>query len=162
MRHLLNVPGLQTLAEIFCCIAPDRKHCVELLKEKLIIHSSNYLFISAISILIFQEPYISCTRSQKLKSYLSKKPQPVAKFRLKYDRRMVRLDCSQGGAIVGVAPGGAGQSMLGLDWAERRGYALAGVGAGPGVTIMTLVTDNIDTAYIASPLTYSLSLWLFR
>ena len=63
---------------------------------------------------------------------------------------------------MGVAPGGAGQSMLGLDWAERRGYALAGVGAGPGVTIMTLVTENIDTAYIASPLTYSLSLWLFR
>ena len=63
---------------------------------------------------------------------------------------------------MGVAPGGAGQSMLGLDWAERRGYAVAGVGAGPGVSILTLVTDNIGTAYTSSPLTYCLSLWLFR
>ena len=69
---------------------------------------------------------------------------------------------SQGGAIVGVAPGGAGQSMLGLDWAGRRGYAVAGVSAGPGVSILTLVTDNIHTAYTASPLTYCLSLQLFR
>ena len=63
---------------------------------------------------------------------------------------------------MGVAPGGAGQSMLGLDWAERRGYAVTGVGAGPGVSILTLVTDNIGTAYTSSPLTYYLSLWLFR
>ena len=75
---------------------------------------------------------------------------------------MVRQDYPQGGAIVGVAPGGAGQSMLGLDWAERRGYAQAGVRAGPGVSILTLVTDNIGMAYTASPITYSLSLRLFR
>ena len=76
--------------------------------------------------------------------------------------RMVRQDCAQGGATVGVAPGGGGQSMLGLDWAERRGYAQAGVRAGPGVSILTLVTDNIGMAYTASPITYCLSLRLFR
>ena len=33
------------------------------------------------------------------------------------------------GAVVGVAPGGAGQSMLGLDWAARTGYAVTAVNA---------------------------------
>ena len=67
-RKLVNLfaTGLQTLAELLCCIAPNRDECVKLLK---------------------------------------------------------------GGAVVGVAPGGAGQSMLGLDWKKRTGYALAALQA---------------------------------
>ena len=91
------VPGLQTLAELFCCVAPDRAGCVKLL---------------------------------------------------------------EGGAVVGVAPGGAGQSMLGLDWSHRRGYAVVGVKS--RVPVLTLVTDNIDIAYTASSLTYPASYLVFR
>ena len=62
--------------------------------------------------------------------------------------------------MVGVAPGGAGQSMLGLDWGHRTGYAVVGVKA--RVPVITLVTDNIDSAYTASSLTYPVSYLLFR
>ena len=62
--------------------------------------------------------------------------------------------------MVGVAPGGAGQSMLGLDWGHRIGYAVVGVKA--RVPVITLVTDNIDSAYTASSLTYPVSYPLFR
>ena len=66
----------------------------------------------------------------------------------------------EGGAVVGVAPGGAGQSMLGLDWSHRRGYAVVGVKS--RVPVLTLVTDNIDIAYTASSLTYPASYFVFR
>ena len=50
--------------------------------------------------------------------------------------------------------------MLGLDWGHRTGYAVVGVKA--RVPVITLVTDNIDSAYTASSLTYPLSYLLFR
>ena len=91
-RHLLLVPGLQTLAEIMLCSAPTRAQCVRLLED---------------------------------------------------------------GWLVGVAPGGAGQAMLGLDWHHRRGYAA--VAAQAGVGILTLQTENIDLAYTASTILSPLS-----
>lgn len=91
-RHLLLVPGLQTLAELMLCSAPSRTECVRLL---------------------------------------------------------------QAGWLVGVAPGGAGQAMLGLDWHHRRGYAL--VAARAAVPVLTLNTDNIDLAYTASTILSPLS-----
>ena len=45
---------------------------------------------------------------------------------------LCRAGCARllgAGAVVGVAPGGAGQSMLGLDWAARTGYAVSAVSA---------------------------------
>ena len=91
-RHLLLVPGLQTLAEVMLCSAPSRAECVRLLEA---------------------------------------------------------------GRLVGVAPGGAGQAMLGLDWRHRRGYAV--VAGQAGVNILTLNTDNIDLAYTASTILSPLS-----
>ena len=91
-RHLLLVPGLQTIAEVMSCSAPSREECLQLVSS---------------------------------------------------------------GQLVGVAPGGAGQAMLGLDWRHRRGYAT--VAALAGAPIITLNTANIDLAYTASPLTRPLS-----
>ena len=91
-RHLLLIPGLQTIAEVMSCSAPSREECVELVLA---------------------------------------------------------------GRLVGVAPGGAGQAMLGLDWNHRRGYAqVAALAQAP---IITLNTANIDLAYTASSMTKPLS-----
>ena len=91
-RHLLLVPGLQTLAELMLCSAPSRAEVVRLLEA---------------------------------------------------------------GRLVGVAPGGAGQAMLGLDWRHRRGFAVVAEQA--GVNIVTVNTDNIDLAYTASTILSPLS-----
>ena len=59
-----------------------------------------------------------------------------------------RAECSAllaGGHLVGVAPGGAAQAMLGLDWQHRTGFAAAALTA--AVPVIAMNTENIELAY---------------
>ena len=95
-RSLLSIPGLQTLAEVLACSAPDRSGCICLLER---------------------------------------------------------------GLLVGVAPGGGKQAMLGLGWGRRRGYAIAAATA--RVPIVTMYTENINLAYSTTSFSWPFSYLLY-
>ena len=63
------------------------------------------------------------------------------------------------GWLVGVAPGGGKQAMLGIGWGKRRGYAVAAATARVPVVIM--YTENIDLAYSTTSLSWPFSYLLY-
>ena len=58
---------------------------------------------------------------------------------------------------MGVAPGGAAQAMLGLDWQHRTGFAAAALTA--AVPVIAMNTENIELAYHTRQQT---AIWLAR
>ena len=65
------------------------------------------------------------------------------------------------GLLVGVAPGGGKQAMLGLGWGRRRGYAIAIAAATARVPIVTMYTDNINLAYSTTSFSWPFSYLLY-
>jgi hypothetical protein len=95
-RSLLMIPGLQTLADVLACSAPDRGGCIRLLES---------------------------------------------------------------GRLVGVAPGGGKQAMLGMGWARRRGYAVAAVTA--RAPVIAMYTENLNLAYSTTSFSWPFSYLLY-
>ena len=63
------------------------------------------------------------------------------------------------GHMVGVAPGGGRQAMLGLDWGDRRGYAIAADTA--RVPVIVMYTENINLAYTTTTFSWPVSYILY-